>query len=77
MACTLFGLTVEEAWLGVTQHAARALGIEKTRGSLAVGKCADFAVWEMEHPAELAYSIGHSLLKSLVKEGKVIACCEG
>jgi imidazolonepropionase len=44
MACTLFGLTVREAWEGVTVHAARALGLED-RGAIAPGLRADLAVW--------------------------------
>lgn len=38
MACTLFGLTPEEALAGVTTHAARALGIQASHGSLELGK---------------------------------------
>ncbi len=58
MACTLFRLTPEEAWRGVTQHAARALGL-RDRGCLAPGLRADFAVWQAEHPRDLAYRFGH------------------
>ncbi len=57
MACTLFRLTPEEAWRGVTVHAARALGLPD-RGVLAPGLRADFAVWNAEHPRELAYRFG-------------------
>jgi len=57
MACTLFGLTPEEALRGVTVHAARALGLDD-RGRLSEGLQADFAVWDLEHPAELAYWVG-------------------
>jgi imidazolonepropionase len=60
MACTLFRLTPEEALRGVTCHAARALGLQATRGTLAAGKRADFAVWGVEHPSELAYWFGHN-----------------
>jgi imidazolonepropionase len=57
MACTFFRLTPEEAWRGVTRHAARALGLHD-RGWLAAGLRADFAVWQAEHPRELAYCFG-------------------
>ncbi|MCX7116177.1 MAG: imidazolonepropionase [Gammaproteobacteria bacterium] len=70
MACTLFFLTVEEALLGVTKHAAKALGLEHTHGTLKVGKQADFAIWAVKHPAELAYYMGADLLFGLVKDGK-------
>jgi imidazolonepropionase len=56
-ACTLFRLTPIEALRGVTVNAARALGLAD-RGRLAVGQRADFAVWPLEQPAELAYWIG-------------------
>lgn len=72
MGCTLFGLTPEEALLGVTKHAAKALGVEKRCGTLEVGKTADFAVWDVKHPAELAYGVGMSECVGVVKEGKLV-----
>lgn len=59
MACTLFGLTPEEAVAGMTVHAAQALGLEKEVGTIAFGKAADLCVWRVSRPAELAYWIGH------------------
>ena len=58
MACTLFGLTPEEALAGMTINAARALGLASQIGVVAAGKAADLAVWEVESLAELAYWIG-------------------
>ncbi len=57
MACTLFRLTPEEALRGMTVNGARALGLAD-RGTLVAGQRADFAVWDLEHPAELAYRFG-------------------
>lgn len=68
MACTFFGLTPEEALLGVTRHAAKALGLEKTHGSLEIGKVADIAVWDVKHPEELVYYLGMDLLHDVVKQ---------
>jgi imidazolonepropionase len=58
MACTLFGLTPEEALAGMTRNAARALGLQASHGTLEVGKQADLALWEIGAPAELAYAFG-------------------
>jgi imidazolonepropionase len=58
MACTLFGLTPEEALAGVTRNAARALALAGETGTLEIGKAADYVVWPIEHPAELSYWIG-------------------
>jgi imidazolonepropionase len=58
MACTLFGLTPEEALAGMTVNAAHALGLERDIGSIAPGKAADLAVWRLESLAELGYWIG-------------------
>ncbi len=68
MACTLFRLTPEEAWRGVTVHAARALGLAD-RGVLRTGLRADFAVWDAEHPRELAYRFGHSPCRQVIFGG--------
>ncbi|HEV2080253.1 MAG TPA: imidazolonepropionase [Allosphingosinicella sp.] len=59
MACTLFGLTPEEALAGMTREAARALGLEKEIGVVSAGKAADLCVWGVSRPAELCYWIGH------------------
>lgn len=58
MACTLFGLTPEEALAGMTCNAARALGLQASHGTLEVGKQADLVLWEIGAPAELAYAFG-------------------
>ncbi|MEN8198385.1 MAG: amidohydrolase family protein, partial [Pseudomonadota bacterium] len=70
MACTLFRMTPEEALAGVTRNAARALGMQATHGSLAEGKAADFCVWEIAEPAELAYRIGFNPLCRRVRAGE-------
>lgn len=58
MACTLFGLTPEEALAGMTVNAARALALDEEVGTIATGKAADLAVWRLESLAELGYWIG-------------------
>jgi imidazolonepropionase len=66
MASTLFRLTPEEALAGVTRNAARALGLADEIGTIEVGKRAELAVWEVGHPAELAYRIGFNALERLI-----------
>ncbi len=70
MACTLFRLTPEEALAGATCHAARALGLADA-GRIAPGWRADLAVWDVEHPAELAYRIGFNPLHARILAGDV------
>lgn len=76
MACTLFGLTPEEALAGATIHAAKALGMSDTHGSLEVGKIADFVCWDVESPGELSYWLGGNLVKARVHEGRKVTRVE-
>jgi len=70
MACTLFRITPEEALLGTTAHAAKALGFAD-RGILAPGMRADLCLWNLQHPAELAYRIGTEALHKSIIGGHV------
>lgn len=69
MACTSFRLTPEEALAGVTREAARALGMQSTHGTLEVGKDADAVLWDIAHPAELAYSFGDHRPRAVFRRG--------
>jgi imidazolonepropionase len=69
LACTLFRLTPEEALAGVTCHAARALGMAETHGTIEVGKVCDLAIWDVGEPAELAYAMGANPCVGVVKDG--------
>ena len=71
MGCTLFRLTPEEALRGVTCHAARALGLQDSRGQIRVGYDADLAIWNIEHPAQLAYEVGTPRLHSRIVNGEI------
>ncbi|ESS58407.1 imidazolonepropionase [Enterobacter cloacae S611] len=73
MACVKFGLTPEEAWAGVTRHAAQALGRKQTHGQLAAGFVADFVVWEASHPVEMIYEPGRNPLYQRIFRGEVTA----
>jgi len=69
MACTLFRMTPAEALLGVTRHAARALGLQSTHGTIEPGKVADLCLWNLDQPAALAYEIGTGALRARLQNG--------
>jgi imidazolonepropionase len=69
LACTLFRLTPEEVLAGVTCHAARALGMASSHGTIEIGKACDLAIWDVAEPAELAYAMGENPCVGVVKDG--------
>ncbi|PHS22837.1 MAG: imidazolonepropionase [Robiginitomaculum sp.] len=70
MGCTLFGLTPEEALAGTTRAAAAALGLGAHLGTLEVGKTADFAYWDVDHPGHLAYPLGANPHRGQIRTGQ-------
>jgi imidazolonepropionase len=68
MACTLFRMTPQEALAGVTRNAAKALGW-KDCGMLKEGMAADFALWDIDEPAELSYRFGFNPCRAVVRNG--------
>jgi imidazolonepropionase len=71
MGCVLFNLTPEEALLGVTRHAARALGLSATAGQLSIGRAADMLLWNIEDPAQLSYQFGATPLVQRIFTGEI------
>jgi len=69
MGCTLFRMTPEETLVGVTRSAAKVLGLQWDIGTLEPGKRADMAIWDVDHPRELAYWLGANLFRGVVKDG--------
>jgi imidazolonepropionase len=69
LGCLLFGLTPTEALLGVTRHAARALGLDDEIGTLEVGKRADLALWGVHEPAALMGQLGHNPCRGRYVDG--------
>jgi len=69
MAATLFRMTPTEVLRGVTCHAAKALGLQDSVGSLDVGKACDLAIWSVDDPAELVFSLGVNPLHSRIYGG--------
>ncbi|HIQ41192.1 imidazolonepropionase [Ectopseudomonas khazarica] len=70
LACTLFRLTPREALAGMTAHAARALGLPEL-GRIAVGAAADLCLWDIQHPAELAYAVQSGRLRQRIFNGVI------
>ena len=68
MGCTLFGMTPLEALLGMTAHAAAALGLPD-RGRVVPGSRADLCVWNVADPAELCYRMGFNPLHTRMYGG--------
>lgn len=56
MACVFFGLTTDEALLGISRYAAKALGLIN-KGQIKVGADADLVLWDIDEPACLVYEI--------------------
>ena len=71
MACVLFGLTPEEALRGVTDNAAKALGLSD-RGLLTPGMRADIALWNTQRPGDLAYPLGFNPLAAVIHNGELV-----
>lgn len=71
MACLLFDLTCEEALSGATLNGAKALGLNRTKGSLEIGKDADMVVWDINDPADLCYILGATPVRMVVISGKI------
>jgi imidazolonepropionase len=68
LATTHYGMTVEEAWLGVTRTAARALGMTD-RGVVAPGARADLVVWNSDEPAAIPYRYAANLVNRVYIAG--------
>jgi imidazolonepropionase len=73
MGTRLFGLTSEEALAGVTRNAARALGLQGERGTLATGQAADFVIWNVSSIEELGYWIGFNPRRTVVRAGRILS----
>ncbi len=72
LGCRLFRLTPEECLAGTTREAAGALGLDD-RGTIDVGKRADLAVWDINHPRDLSYWLGSRALAGLFISGRDVS----
>jgi imidazolonepropionase len=72
LGCGMLRMTVEEALLAVTRHAAAAVGREHKCGRLAPGLVCDLVVLKTRSEVELAYHYGVNLAGAVVKGGEVV-----
>lgn len=70
MGAVLFGLTTDECLLGVTRHAAQALGLSGSIGTIEVGKRCDLAIWDIERPSDLVGRMGLNPLHQRIWMGQ-------
>jgi len=73
LASRLFKLTPEECLAGATREAAVALGLGDDRGTLDIGKRADLAIWDIDHPRDLSYWLGSPSLTGLLIAGRDVS----
>jgi imidazolonepropionase len=69
LAAPWFRLTPAEVLVGATLNAAYALGVERDRGSLDIGKRADLTILSVEHPNELLLAVGQQAIAGVVIGG--------
>ncbi len=72
MSAVIFSLSVSETFLAVTKNAAKALGLQNSKGSLEVGFDADFCIWDIEHPRDLVCSYLPNSLHYSVQDGEKV-----
>jgi len=73
LASRLFKLTPHECLAGATREAAVALGLGDDRGTLEIGKRADLAIWDIDHPRDLSYWLGSPSLTDLLIAGRDVS----
>jgi imidazolonepropionase len=72
LACRYMGLTQAQALASSTLNAAYAIGRGDEVGSLEHGKKADILVLDTVDYRQLGYRFGTNLVKTVIKEGKVV-----
>lgn len=77
LACLLFDLTPQETWLGVTRHAAGALGCRQDRGTIEMGKRADLVMWDVEDPVTVIERMGLGLVGQVWIDGNAVSSNPG
>ncbi|HVM02949.1 MAG TPA: imidazolonepropionase, partial [Acidimicrobiales bacterium] len=71
LACSAYGLTVDQAVRAATEGGARALG-RRDLGHLRPGGAGDLVVLDSDHWVDLAYRPGRDPVAAVVKAGRVV-----
>jgi imidazolonepropionase len=72
LACMQMGMTIEEAWLGVTREAARAVG-RADAGTLRPGARGDLVVWQTDDHREVVQRYGTPLVGTVIVGGQAVS----
>ncbi|MEO0265213.1 MAG: imidazolonepropionase [candidate division WOR-3 bacterium] len=72
MGVFLYNMSVEEALMGVTTNAAKALGIEEKKGNIKIGMDADILILNTHSFVHLVYEVGRNLIDKIIKSGRII-----
>lgn len=72
IAITQMGLSPEEALLGITLNAARAMKIDGEFGSITAGKVGDLLVLETDDEVMPLYRYGANFIRTVIRNGEVV-----
>ena len=67
-----YRMTPEEVLTAVTINAACSCGMEKSVGTLEVGKQADIVIWNAPDMEMLVYRFGSNLARTVIKRGEIV-----
>ena len=73
IAALYLRMTAPEILAGVTVHAAKAIGVEETRGTLQTARAGDLVIWEAYDLDILPYRFGSNQAPVVVRDGVVVA----
>jgi len=72
LAALKMNMTIEETISAVTINSAKALELQSDRGSLEIGKKADFAIFNTNEYSDIVYNVGKNLNCMTIKNGEII-----
>jgi imidazolonepropionase len=72
LACSFMKMTPAEAILGMTRHAAKAVGRQDSIGTLSPGKKADIVMFMAPDFRYIPYHLGGDIVGTVMKDGEVV-----